>query len=413
MTTQEGEQVPERGEVSYRVRIVLAAGLVAAFLPRLFLWLSAGGVPGQRLVLVAAEVLLLAVLPFAAAHRWPAVASFDKTLVRIGTGRLRAWGSLIGATVAICAAALAYALLRQVAGTPSSRPAAVGELMGAPLLIVIWGLLGVVLAPLAEEVFWRGWVLDQLGRFMGRKLALLVQSLLFCVLHFRYVGGSLGAFGYAAAWGWWRQRHRALIPLMVVHVAVNAIGMVPVLVTLRQDMPAWQAMDRTGIDLKSLFRQIERSQACREIDAIPARPMDKAVPRFMPFLGSDQEPVRLYAAARLETRYGKKASALYKQALLSEKNDRVVERLLGVVGFSGCRELIPDIRNVGMTSKDEAVQIAAVTALGDLGDSEGLRQMRKLPSETVRRLVGLELSNQQARPGAASPGAGAGSGGGP
>jgi hypothetical protein len=64
-----------------------------------------------------------------------------------------------------------------------------------PAKVVLNGVMIVLLTPIAEEVFWRGYVLEQLRRFTRSRVALLIQSLLFAIVHthtehFSHVRGS-------------------------------------------------------------------------------------------------------------------------------------------------------------------------------------------------------------------------------
>ena len=45
--------------------------------------------------------------------------------------------------------------------------------------VILSGIIGVLIAPIAEEIFWRGYVVDQLRKFTRSAVAILIQSLLF------------------------------------------------------------------------------------------------------------------------------------------------------------------------------------------------------------------------------------------
>lgn len=89
-----------------------------------------------------------------------------------------------------------------------------------------WWLLlaGIVVAPVVEEIFFRGFVFAGLSRRYGWLKAALVSSALFAVIHFQplaimpiFVLGFVFAFLY--------QRSGSLWPAILMHVSTNALGM--------------------------------------------------------------------------------------------------------------------------------------------------------------------------------------------
>lgn len=97
-----------------------------------------------------------------------------------------------------------------------------------PLLLGLRTLRAVILVPIIEELFWRGWLprwIDSMDDFrkipLGRysRLAFWVTAVLFAVEH-----GSMWDVGLAAGviYNWWMQRTRNLGDLMLTHAVTNA-----------------------------------------------------------------------------------------------------------------------------------------------------------------------------------------------
>lgn len=103
-----------------------------------------------------------------------------------------------------------------------------------PIKLLYFGFfVSIVIVPIAEEIFWRGYVLDQLGKFLCPAIALLVQALLFSISHIPTWGVyCISTFFVGLALGYWRIRHRALLPLILTHSVVNALYYLPIMVQI-------------------------------------------------------------------------------------------------------------------------------------------------------------------------------------
>jgi hypothetical protein len=87
----------------------------------------------------------------------------------------------------------------------------------------------VFVGPVAEEIFFRGYVLEQLRKLTRSGIALLIQSLLFGLFHV-YTRGSftlVQTFLFGMILGAWRIRFRSLLPLVLAHVLLNATALIP------------------------------------------------------------------------------------------------------------------------------------------------------------------------------------------
>jgi membrane protease YdiL (CAAX protease family) len=101
----------------------------------------------------------------------------------------------------------------------------VGDPIGPPFGLAFLILLlfrHCVLAPFAEEVFWRGYVQQGLERLLNGPMAVVVQALGFAVLHLKDPVATLVIFLCAVILGIWRWRRQTLVPLIVAHLVWNS-----------------------------------------------------------------------------------------------------------------------------------------------------------------------------------------------
>ncbi len=104
------------------------------------------------------------------------------------------------------------------------------KLTTTPGSFVFFGLVAIVLAPLFEELFFRGFVQPLLSRTFGTIAGILLTAALFGALHgFEYswiwqyaVFISLAG----AVFGWLRARTNSIIPSAVMHGFFNAVSVV-------------------------------------------------------------------------------------------------------------------------------------------------------------------------------------------
>lgn len=82
----------------------------------------------------------------------------------------------------------------------------------------------VVLAPIAEEVLFRGLLLPHLGRSLASFTAIYVGALLFGMLHVSHGVMLIGPLVLGALLGWARLRSRGLLAPILLHVTFNAFA---------------------------------------------------------------------------------------------------------------------------------------------------------------------------------------------
>jgi membrane protease YdiL (CAAX protease family) len=82
----------------------------------------------------------------------------------------------------------------------------------------------VVLAPVAEEVLFRGLLLPHLGRSLPSFTAIYVGALLFGMLHVSHGVMLIGPLVLGALLGWARLRSRGLLAPILLHVSFNGFA---------------------------------------------------------------------------------------------------------------------------------------------------------------------------------------------
>lgn len=90
-------------------------------------------------------------------------------------------------------------------------------------VVPLFMLANAVLTPLAEEVLFRGVLLNWLCRFVSPTAAILLGALAFAVCHISYGLGVAFIFAYGAILGWARLRTGKLYAPMLLHVLINGI----------------------------------------------------------------------------------------------------------------------------------------------------------------------------------------------
>src|SRR5205807_635140 len=93
----------------------------------------------------------------------------------------------------------------------------------------------IVLAPLNEEIFFRGFLFVGLSRSrMGRRGAILLTSLLWSVVHFQYDWyGVASIFASGLLLGYARMKTNSIIPTILMHSLMNLVATIQVAILIR------------------------------------------------------------------------------------------------------------------------------------------------------------------------------------
>ena len=149
-------------------------------------------------------------------------------------GSLRALG-LVGAPGSVWLAALglapaflllsaAWHLLIQSLGAPTGPQRVLEGVLAEPDSAVAWATItyGVLIAPLVEELLFRGFLLPPLTRRLGRSLAVVLTALLFGLLHLSDPASVPPLVAFGLALGGLRQWSGSLGPSVLLHALNNA-----------------------------------------------------------------------------------------------------------------------------------------------------------------------------------------------
>jgi membrane protease YdiL (CAAX protease family) len=253
---------------------------------------------------------------------------------------------------------------------PSSRTV-------TPAILLLCTSVQILLGCIAEEIFWRGYLLEQFRKLVHSSIALLMHSILFALAHLHSgLGVSAWAFLFGTIVGMWRIRFRSLLPLILAHIILNGVVYGPF--------------------LKFQYDQAT-SPNCRQIDLLTKEPVEKAVPAIVGFLADPDEHVRIYAASLLIERYRPSAEP-YLKAALASKDKNVLNNALFVVEMCHYSGLQQEVREIAWSSDDRLVQIMAVNTLRWLEDAEGLRKIAETHvNERVRESAKARLADLEAK----------------
>ena len=297
----------------------------------------------------------------------PAAASFDGRLLTSG---LKAWWwAFLVMIVVLVGTRACRPLTSMLDGVFShigaSRPVATGLI--APAVIVADTIRLVIITPIAEELFFRGFILGQLRKVMSNKGAVVVQAILFSACHLGPTFRSdrlVGAFVMGVASGAWRLRFSGLLPLMVVHGIINAMAFLPMAIM--------------EYDIVSL-------PECRQMEALKEEPAERAIPLIVEQLGNPDIRVQSGANVILTTRY-RDAAGPYLREALSSSNPELVTATMRIIGGNKFRELVPEIRRLAWDHESEDVQVCAILQLMLLGETAELESIAAdHPQPKIRR----------------------------
>jgi|tagenome__1003787_1003787.scaffolds.fasta_scaffold20915804_2 uncharacterized protein len=109
-------------------------------------------------------------------------------------------------------------------------PSPVESLMESPVLLALFGVMAVTVAPFFEELFFRGFIQPLFSRTLGVIAGVILTAALFGALHapeysfaWQY---ALAVSIVGAVLGWVRVRSNSIIPSTVMHGAYNAVFVV-------------------------------------------------------------------------------------------------------------------------------------------------------------------------------------------
>jgi membrane protease YdiL (CAAX protease family) len=215
---------------------------VAAVIAVRFFGVKSGDVFGESMSTAKSVVILLsqAVVDFAAlayfyqmlaartnAPFWPTIGWRE---MRAGTGRIReaALHFLAGGALLAIVVSFAGAYLNSKTTLP------IEQLLQARVSIVLFGVMGVLVAPLVEETIFRGFLYPVIARRLGIAAGVLITGALFGLMHAAQLWGGWGQIALLVLVGvvltWVRARTGTVAASYFVHLGYNGLQLVGYLV---------------------------------------------------------------------------------------------------------------------------------------------------------------------------------------
>ena len=225
-----GEETPQR-ERPRRWGLVHAAGVLAVKLGAdvaigAVLWAGPGHDASAVIICLLSAVSWLPVLALLALA---ARATSDAPLVPWrGPG-----GHKTALVVAVGVAVTGVSLVLSILAGDTSTP--LEDAIRSPLDLWAVVVFALVVAPVVEEIFFRGYLYTALENTLGGWLSVLLVGLLFGLFHGLQYAGVPAALAAVTLMGlgttWVRRYTGGVLPCILLHVAYNAVGITVLLLT--------------------------------------------------------------------------------------------------------------------------------------------------------------------------------------
>lgn len=232
------EHAPERQRraVPWRAREAIFVLLLAVGATALSVGVIASlvtGDLGDALVILVSEAMLgLAVVTWVGIrHRLPPTA-----LGLRWPGRAGVWAGLGGGALGVVLAQfvvnpIVISLVERVKGAPVETPRQIDFARPGAVVLTITGISVIVIAPLVEEMFFRGFLYRGLRRWASPGGAAVISSVIFAGTHvIPLIMPAIFVLGLVLS----RlvERRDSLVPSIVAHAAFNAVGFTVLVLTL-------------------------------------------------------------------------------------------------------------------------------------------------------------------------------------
>ncbi len=206
--------------------VILVSIIVISYLPWIiarYVFVDEGFSKNDFILLLAFPFLsapLMIVSPIVAAKINPKLAGFDITWIRKPRSDIL-WVFLLFLIVLISSLAFYWSLKKF--RIPVNYEGSVLFFNNSAMFLSVHTFSIAFICPIAEEIFWRGYVQVRLSKLFGPWIALFTQAIAFAALHFRPVGGFLLLFVYGLIFGFWRHRRKSLLPIIITHIIINSL----------------------------------------------------------------------------------------------------------------------------------------------------------------------------------------------
>ena len=186
-------------------------------------WIEDGNSKNDSVIFVVwpcLKLYLMLVCPILLVHIKPEIATFDCIWFRWKRSELVRLPLLMLCMLLIAAASyILFGILHLPKGFSLSLQSDHNSLFW------IWTVTRIILlGPVVEEIFWRGYVQGTLSRVTHPWIAILGQALLFGLLHFRPMAGTLQMCLIGLVFGIWCHKRKTLLPVIIMHIVNNSVA---------------------------------------------------------------------------------------------------------------------------------------------------------------------------------------------
>ena len=122
-------------------------------------------------------------------------------------------------------------------------------IQGHPAVVIIYSI---IVAPIAEEVIFRGLIFNRLLKGRDLILANSLQAVLFALYHWNIVQG-LYAFAMGCLLGYVAYRYESLFAAILLHGAINASAFLVIIIPLKKGVGYYLATGLIGMIILSCF----------------------------------------------------------------------------------------------------------------------------------------------------------------
>mgnify|MGYP001241809383 CR=1 FL=1 len=124
-----------------------------------------------------------------------------------------------------------------------------GLIQGHPAVVIIYS---VIVAPIAEELIFRGVIFNRLLKGRDLILANSLQAILFALYHWDIIQGAY-AFTMGCLLGYVAYRYKSLFAAILLHMAINASAFLVILIPLEKGVGYYLITGTIGMVLISFF----------------------------------------------------------------------------------------------------------------------------------------------------------------
>jgi membrane protease YdiL (CAAX protease family) len=334
---------------------------------------------------------VMAILPFLLARFAPKAANFNMQLFPTAWSH---WLWFLGMLLLNCVAVVIWAAALTILGFKPQHLIYPYFGIITKTKVILFAIATILIGPIAEEIFYRGYLLEQLRKLTNSGIAIVLQSVFFAIAHLFYRGIfiSILVFLFGLILGSWRIKFRSLLPLILAHIIFNAVFSFHVLKIL------YNTASLTSEYNFQLDLDILSKPKCQQIISLREEPAEKAIPDIISFFADPDKDVRMVALSVILNKKYRDSAEPYIKETLSSKNKNVIDGALFVIQICDYPDIEQEVRKVIWTNDDTQIQISALITLQCLKDKEGLKDIAKKHTNEKVRDWAQNMLNQLEKP---------------